>query len=114
MSDRQYFILGISITKVCSILTVGVLEQILVTAKQFFRSWQKIIRKKFKFQIILKQPSKFQKHLGLSQSLLLIYNLISLYMQFSNALDQSAVDAGQSGPTSFMVERREKVLPSAA
>ena len=38
---------------------------------------------------------------------------ISLCMSFSNALDEFPVYLSQSGPTSFMVEWREKVLPTA-
>ena len=56
-------------------------------------------------QEILQNTSDFYK------SLILIYYYIYLYMYYINKLDELDVYAGQSLPTSFMVERRTDVLP---
>jgi hypothetical protein len=43
-----------------------------------------------------------------------LYSPHAAYIEFSSGLDLSAVQAGQSGTTTFMVERGTDVLPGAA
>ena len=112
ISSRYYCILGISITKVQDIWSVEMLKSILVTCIQWSWHRQKHLCKIPYFRYLLSNQAILKNTKNFSDSLSL-YITSFIHMYYSNELKYLTIEAVQSGPMSFIVERMSEMLPSA-